>query len=90
MCCSRLKEDGTSIDKVKSYLQGKGIEVKEVFLIPSKFKGTVSAKVRVALEHKDRALDANTWPPHVRISSWINKSKAARKDDAVQRRQAEV
>ena len=90
VCCSRLKEEGTSIEKIKSHLQGQGIEVKEVFVIPSKFKGTVSAKVRVALEHKERALDANTWPNHVRISSWINKSKSARKDDAVRRQQAEV
>ena len=78
----RLKEGSTTPDKVKFYLQSKNIEVKEVFVFPSKIKGTVSAKVRVALEHKDRALDPAIWPQHLRISSWINQSKATRKNDA--------
>ena len=90
VCASRLKEEGTTSEKAKSHLQGKGIEVKEVFIIPSKFKGTVSAKMRVALEHKEWALDATTWPPHVPISSWINKSKSARKDDVIQCQRAEA
>ena len=74
----RLSPD-CSEDKIKVHLQSKGIEVKEAFVFPSKIKGTVSAKVRVAIEHKDRALDAATWPPHLRISSWTNQSKATRK-----------
>ena len=77
----RLKT-GTSQDLVRTHLLSKAIEVKEVFIIPSKIKGTVSAKVRVALEDKDRALDPANWPPHTCISSWINKSKNARKNDA--------
>ena len=81
---SRLKE-GTTEDKVKSHLHGKGIEVKEAFVFPSKIKGTVSAKIRVELAHKGRALDPANWPPHLRISSWINKPKAARKNDAATR-----
>ena len=86
---SRLRI-GTSIDQLKSHLQGKNIEVKEVFVFASKIKGTVSAKVRVALEHKDRALDASVWPAHVRVSSWTNKSRAAKQNDAAKRPQAEV
>ena len=78
---SRLKE-GTTEDKIKTHLHGKGIEVKEIFVFPSKIKGTVSAKVRVLLEHKERALDASTWPPHLRISSWMNKSRTVRKNEA--------
>ena len=71
---SRLK-DNTSSEKVKTHLQSKGIEVKEVFVFPSKNKGTVSAKVRVDIAHKDRALDPANWPPGLRIASWIHKSK---------------
>ena len=78
---SRLKI-GSSSDCIKAHLHSKNIEVKDVFVFPSKIKGTVSAKVRVALEHKDRALDAANWPPHLRISSWTNKSKTARNNDA--------
>ena len=78
----RLKEGSTTPDKVKFYLQSKNIEVKEVFVFPSKIKATVSAKVRVAIEHKDHALDPAIWPHHLRISSWINQSKASRKNVA--------
>ena len=78
---SRLKE-GTTEDQVKTHLHGKGIEVKEIFVFPSKIKGTVSAKVRVVLAHKDRALDETNWPPHLRISSWTNKPRILRKNGA--------
>ena len=78
---SRIKE-GTSSDRIRTHLHSKGIEVKEVFVFRSKIKGTASAKVRVALEHKERALDPSNWPPHLRISSWTNKAKTARKNDA--------
>ena len=86
---SRLKI-GTSEETLKFHLQGKNIEVKEVFVFPSKIKGTVSAKIRVALEHKERALDAAAWPASVRISSWINKPKSAKRNDATTRGQAQV
>ena len=77
-----LKEGSTTEDKIRSHLHSKNIEVKEVFVFPSKIKGTVSAKVRVALAHKDRALDAAIWPQNLRISSWTNQSKASRKNVA--------
>ena len=80
----RLSPD-CSEDKIRVHLHSKGIEVKEAYVFPSKIKGTVSAKVRVAIEHKDRALDAATWPPHLRISSWTNQSKATRKSAAENR-----
>ena len=74
---SRLKDD-TTVERIKSHCHGKGIEVKDIFLIPSKNKGTISAKVRVDLAHKDRALDANNWPSGLRISSWLYKPKKGR------------
>ena len=51
---SRLNPSATS-DKIKLYLQDRQIEVKEVFVFDSKIPGTKSAKVRVAVEHKDKA-----------------------------------
>ena len=83
----RLKE-GSSEEKIRSHLRSQGIEVKEVFVFPSKIKGTVSAKVRVAIEHKERALDAASWPENLRISSWINQSKTARKNGSENRQVA--
>ena len=75
-------KEGTTEDKVKTHLQGKGVEVKETFVFASKIKGTVEAKVRVAIEHKERALDPATWPSHLRISSWTNKPIGACKNGA--------
>ena len=77
---SRLKEDTTG-DKVKSFLQTHGIEVKDVFVFSSKIKGTVAAKVRVALEHKQRVKESSLWPPHVRVQDWIYRPKSAQKEN---------
>ena len=54
---SRLSETATS-DKVITHLQKHGIEVRDVFILSSKIRGTKSAKVRVAREHRDRAKSA--------------------------------
>ena len=78
---SRLAE-GTTSDKLKTYLHGKGIEVRETFVFPSKIKGTVAARVRVVLEQKARALDPSNWPPHIRVQSWIQKRRTEKKNDA--------
>ena len=48
---SRLGES-TTADQVKRHLHESGIEVKDVFILNSKRKGTKSAKIRVALEIK--------------------------------------
>ena len=84
---SRIKE-GTSSEKIKFYLQSKNIEVKEVFVFASKIKGTVLAKVKVAIKHKERVLSAETWPKDIRVASWIYKSKNAKKNDAAEQRLA--
>ena len=68
---SRLKETATA-DKVKSHLHKHGIEVRDVFILSSKIKGTKAAKVRVALEQKDRAKSPDIWPQHCKVADWIN------------------
>ena len=78
---TRLKE-GTTVDSVKTHCQNKGFAAKEVFVFPSKIKGTVTAKIRVSLEHKVLALSGVSWPSHIRVSSWTNKSKASKQNDA--------
>ena len=78
---SRLAE-GTTADKVKSYLHSKGVEVRETFVFPSKIKGTVAARVRVDLDHKEKALDPSIWPQHIRVQSWIQKRRTEKKDNA--------
>ena len=87
---TRLKE-GTTVETIKTHCQNKGFQATEVFVFPSKIKGTVTAKVRVSLEHKELALSGISWPNHIRVSSWTNKSKSvkqnetAKRDEAVQR-----
>ena len=66
---SRLKETTTD-DAVRRHLQSAGIEVREVWMLASKFKGTKTAKIRVAKEHKDRAKSASIWPVHCQIRDW--------------------
>ena len=77
---SRLKES-TTADKVKTHLHKFGIEVKDVFILTSKIRGTKAAKVRVALEQKDRVKSADIWPQHCKVADWINfRRKANHKD----------
>ena len=68
---SRLKETATA-DRIKTHLHKHGIEVKDVFLLSSKIPGTKAAKVRVALEQKDRVKSPEIWPQHCRVADWIN------------------
>ena len=84
---TRLKE-GTTVESVKTHCQNKGFEAKEVFVFPSKIKGTVTAKIRVSLDHKELALSGTSWPSHIRVSSWTNKSKAFKRNDDAKRDEA--
>ena len=67
-----------SPDKVKQYLQERGIDVKEVWVFDSKIQGTKSAKVRIALEHREKAKDGKLWPEHTRVENWLYKPKSER------------
>ena len=74
---SRLTVSVTS-DKVKSHLHKHGIEVRDVFILSSKINGTKSAKVRVAVEQRERAKSPDIWPQHCRVADWINFKKKSR------------
>ena len=76
---SRLKETATA-DKVKTHLHKHGIEVRDVFILSSKIRGTKAAKVRVALEQKDRFKNAEIWPTHCHVADWINFRKRPTKN----------
>ena len=74
---SRLSISATP-DKVKHFLQERGVDVKEVWVFNSKIQGTKSAKVRISLEHKDKAKNGDMWPEHTRVEDWLYKPKAER------------
>ena len=71
---SRLNEN-TTADRVKTYLHKYGIEVRDVFILSSKIQGTKAAKVRVAIEHKDRVKNRDIWPEHIRVADWVNNKR---------------
>ena len=77
---SRLAESTTD-DQVKRHLQSHGIEVKEVFVFASKIRGTKAAKVRVSIEHRDKAKDGELWPLHCRVQDWIYKAKSSKEEN---------
>ena len=60
----------TSQDDVRRHLHQSGIEVKEIWLLNSQLKGTKTAKVRVSIEHRERAKNPALWPLYSRISDW--------------------
>ena len=66
---TRLAES-TTIDLVKRHLQQSGIEVQDVWILNSKVKGTKTAKVRVAIEHRERAKSPALWPVYSQVRDW--------------------
>lgn len=85
---SRLAES-TTTDKIKSCLHEHQIEVLDVYLFNSKIKGCKSAKVRVALEHRDKVKDENVWPKHSRVQDWIYMPRSTRPNAIAQKRSQE-
>ena len=71
--------EGVSETQVLDYLKGRSIDVKKCHLLSSKVRGTCSARVSVSLEHKDKVLDPDSWPEHVRVRSWIIRPRWATK-----------
>ena len=75
----RLNANTTTEANVKSHLLSKQVEVREVHLYPSKRKGCVTARVRVALKDKALALDSCSFGPFIQVSSWTLKTKSVQK-----------
>ena len=72
---SNLSEKVTDF-QLKTYLQGHAMEVKDVWLLNSKKKGTKSAKVRIAIEHRNKAKEPEIWPRYTRVQDWVRKPSA--------------
>ena len=47
-----------------------GIEVHDVWMLNSKFKGTKTAKIRVAKEHRKKATNNAIWPLGCFVRDW--------------------
>ena len=74
-------EEKTTEDAVRRHLQGSGIEVREIWMLGSKVKGTRTAKIRVAREHRERAKNPELWPIHCQIRDWDYGQRKDRKSN---------
>ena len=63
-------EERTTDDAVRRVLHSAGVEVQEVWMLNSKFRGTKTAKIRVAREHREKAKNQSIWPIHCQIRDW--------------------
>ena len=70
-------EKNTTENDVRRHLQKEGVEVREIWMLESKFKGTSTAKIRVAKEHRFKATNPSIWPIHCRIRDWDFQAKKA-------------
>ena len=66
---TRLDEKTTD-DAVRRALHRAGVEVRDVWMLKSKFRGTKTAKIRVAREHRDKAKNRELWPLYCQIRDW--------------------
>ena len=71
---------GVSETQLLDYLKSQSIEVKKCHLLSSKVRGTCSARLRVSIEHKEKALDPDCWPEHIGVRSWIMRPRWAAED----------
>ena len=72
-------DESTTEEAVRRHLHQQGIEVKEIWMLKSQIKGTRTAKIRVAREHKERATSGKIWPLHCQVRDWdFSQSKKKR------------
>ena len=55
-------EKDSSKEDIEGYLSENGVQPIHLFLLNSKVKDTVSARIRVCLEDKQKVLDPSIWP----------------------------
>ena len=60
----------TSADQIKSFMETRGFEPLNVWLVNKQGARRLQAKVRVKLKNKDLVLDSSKWPEGVTIRSW--------------------
>lgn len=57
-----------SESQILEYAKSQAVDIKNCWILPSKVSGTKSARViSVLLEYKDKVLDPEFWPEHVKV-----------------------
>ena len=70
--------DSVTETHVVEYTKRNGVEVRSCYMLKSKIYGTNSARIKVAIQDKDKILDSSFWPENVRVRSWVFKPRWAR------------
>ena len=67
--------DSVTETHVVEYTKRNGVEVRSCYMLKSKIYGTNSARIKVAIQDKDKILDSRFWPENVRVRSWVFKPR---------------
>lgn len=76
-----LEEDITK-ETIQEYLLEGGVTALQVFMLKSKVRNTVSARIRVCLEDRDKVLKAEFWPMFVKVRSWVFQPRSMQNKDS--------
>jgi hypothetical protein len=64
---------GTSIEKIKEYMEQRGISPTFIRIFSSKRKGTIAVRVNINDEDFDCVSNNDFWPNHVYARQWLSK-----------------
>ena len=63
--------EGSKKEIIQDYLFEGGVTALQVFMLQSKVKDTVNARVRIPVEDKEKVLKSEFWPLFVKVRSWV-------------------
>ena len=67
--------EGSSRQTIQEYILEGGVTALQIYMLQSTIKGTVSARVRIPLEDRDKVLNSEFWPRFVKVRSWVFRPK---------------
>jgi hypothetical protein len=62
-------------DSVKTWIESGDVKVLSIFLIKSKFEGTLSFRICIERDHVDKFRNPENWPSSIIIRDWLHKDK---------------
>ena len=67
-----LADDTTKLE-IEGFLGENGVDVMQCWLLGSKIQSSLSARVRIPIQDREKVLDEEFWPEGVRVRSWVMK-----------------
>ena len=71
--------EGVDVEKIKEYINRRGVNPLVIRLLPSERKGTVAVKINVLATDFETVLKNKFWPTNVYVRPWLSVNKWSEK-----------